>query len=284
MTKKIIQDQLKQAVKALKEKNPMVGSITNSVTINFVANTQLAVGASAAMVYLPDEGEAFAQNADSLYINMGTLLPIYEETLPRTIKMSMEEGTPWVLDPVAIGIGNLRTKLLKEMKEYKASIISGNASEIISLAHLWGLTEEEDKGPRGVESIRSTKDAKNAAIQLAHWTKGAVSVSGEIDLITDGQKVFYYQGGSELMEKITGFGCTLAGVNASFLAASSPLVAALASSAIYKLDGNRTLEQTRLPGDFQREFINQLYQANAVDIANYPFEMEEVNHDDERKV
>ncbi|MDN6161465.1 MAG: hydroxyethylthiazole kinase [Atopostipes sp.] len=277
MLKEKIQAQIKQAANHLKEKNPMVGSITNSVTINFVANTQLAVGASAAMVYLPDEGEAFAKNAGSVYINMGTLLPIYEETLPRTAKMSVAEKTPWVLDPVAIGIGDLRTKLIKKLKEYPPSIINGNASEIISLAHSWELIDEGDnEGPRGVESIRLTEEAKEAAIQLARWTKGAVSVSGEIDLITDGEKVFYYRGGSELMERITGFGCTLGGVNASYAAVSSPLIAALSSSAIYKLAGNRTVEKTKLLGDFQAEFINQLSLATAEDIANYPFELEEV--------
>ena len=52
-------EQLKQnVVKAAEEiraTNPMAGSITNTVTIDFVANAQLAVGGSAAMVYLPDD-------------------------------------------------------------------------------------------------------------------------------------------------------------------------------------------------------------------------------------
>ena len=56
--------------------------ITNSVTINFVANAQLAVGGSAAMVYLPDEGEFLANAGGATYINVGTLMPIYEKTLP----------------------------------------------------------------------------------------------------------------------------------------------------------------------------------------------------------
>ena len=50
-------EQLKQnvvkAVDEIRATNPMAGSITNTVTIDFVANAQLAVGGSAAMVYLP---------------------------------------------------------------------------------------------------------------------------------------------------------------------------------------------------------------------------------------
>ena len=49
--------EIAEAVEAVRKNNPMAGSITNTVTIDFVANAQLAVGGSAAMVYLPDEGE-----------------------------------------------------------------------------------------------------------------------------------------------------------------------------------------------------------------------------------
>lgn len=81
LKKQEIQEQIIEAVKTVKKNNPMAGSITNSVTINFVANAQLAVGGSAAMVYLPDEGEVLANAGGAVYINVGTLLPIYEETL-----------------------------------------------------------------------------------------------------------------------------------------------------------------------------------------------------------
>ena len=80
-------EQLKQhmvkAVEEIRATNPMAGSITNTVTIDFVANAQLAVGGSAAMVYLPDEGEALVAGGGAIYLNMGTLFPIYEQTIPR---------------------------------------------------------------------------------------------------------------------------------------------------------------------------------------------------------
>ena len=91
------------------------------------------------MVYLPDEGEAMAAAGPAMYINVGTLLPIYDETLPRTAARLAELGKPWVLDPVAVGIGEMRTRLLAGFKEQKPTIIRGNASEVIALAALWGL-------------------------------------------------------------------------------------------------------------------------------------------------
>lgn len=272
-----IQKQIAQAVETVKKTNPLAGSITNSVTINLVANAQLAVGGSAAMVYLPDEGECMVQAGGALYINVGTLLPIYEETLPRTAKALRDTGKPWVLDPVAVGIGALRTDLLTQFKEYRPTVIRGNASEIITLAGLWKLDGGAAQSKvRGVDSTDPVTAAKAAAVALARWTGGAVAVSGETDLITDGSIVAFSHGGSHFLEKITGAGCSLGGVAAVYATAASPFVAALTASAVYNLAGRRAEEKTDAPGSFQVAFLDELYKATAADIAENPFEIEEV--------
>lgn len=272
-----IKNQMIQAVEAVRQTNPMAGSITNSVTINFVANAQLAVGGSAAMVYLPDEGEFLAKAGGATYINVGTLLPIYEQTLPRTAKALHDAGKPWVLDPVAIGIGTLRTQLLRQLKTYKPSVIRGNASEIIALAGLWGLEGGTDQSNvRGVDSTNLVTDAEIAAVTLAKWTGGAVAVSGETDLITDGSVVALSHGGSHFLEKITGSGCSLGGVVAVYATSTTPFIAALTATAVYNLAASRAESKVDGPGSFQAAFLDELYNATAVDIANNPFEVKEV--------
>lgn len=275
MTRKEIQAQIIQAVEAVKRTNPMAGSITNMVTINFVANAQLAVGGSAAMVYLPEEGEILAKAGGATYINVGTLLPIHEEALPHTAKVLHEAKKPWVLDPVAVGIGSLRTRVLKQFKAYKPSVIRANASEILALAGLWELEGgTETSRVRGVDSTDSVNAARSAAIALARWTGGAVAVSGETDLVTDGNVVAYSYGGSHLMGKITGAGCSLGGVIAVYATVASPFIAALTGTAVYNLAGARAEKKTSSPGSFQVQFLDELYQATAEDIANNPFELE----------
>ena len=274
-TKDEIKKQIIEAVNKVKAANPMAGSITNSVTINFVANAQLAVGGSAAMVYLPDEGEFIANAGGATYINVGTLTPIYEETLPRTAKALFDAGKPWVLDPVAIGIGELRTKLLLGFKEYKPSVIRGNASEVIALAGLWGLEGGTDQSAvRGVDSTDTVNAAREAAVALAKYTGGAVSVSGKTDLVTDGETVVYSYGGSHFMEKITGSGCSLGGVAAVYATAASPFIAALTATAVYNLAGKRAELRACAPGSFQTAFLDELYIATAEEIADNPFDME----------
>ena len=271
-----VQEKIRQAVRTVRETNPMAPSITNSVTINFVANAQLAVGGSAAMVYLPDEGESVAQVGGATYINVGTLLPIYEETLPRTAKALHTLGKPWVLDPVAIGIGEMRTKLLSCFREYKPSVIRGNASEIIALAGLWKLDGgTSDSTVRGVDSTDTVAAARQAAVALAKFTGGAVAVSGETDLITDGETVAYSHGGSKFMEMVTGSGCSLGGVTAVYACAAEPFIAALTAANIYNLAGKRAESKVQAPGSFQVQFIDELYLATPEEVAENPFELEQ---------
>lgn len=275
MTEQELRLAMAQAVDAVHMTKPLAPSITNFVTVDFVANAQLACGGSAAMVYLPDEGEFLAQG-QAMYLNMGTLMPVYEQTIPRTVQALAAAGTPWVLDPVGLGIGSLRTWLLEQCKEAKPSIIRCNASEAIALAQLWNLTTDQESGVRGVDSTDSVEDAEAAAVALARFTGGAVAVSGELDLITDGKQIAYVQGGSELMTCVTGCGCALGGVAAVYAAVTDPFIAALTASALFDLAGVRAALFSTGPASFKVQFIDALYNASANDVANVPFSMKEV--------
>lgn len=262
---------ISRAVRDVRKSKPLAPSITNSVTINFVANAQLAAGGAAAMVYLPDEGECMADAAPAFYINMGTLLPIYEETLPRTASRLMEAGKPWVLDPVGIGIGSLRTKLLSGFKKTPPAIIRCNASEAIALARLWELdSNSSSAGPNGVESTDDVMSSVPSAIALARFTHGAVAVSGAEDFVTDGQISLWSQGGSPLMEKITGAGCSLGGVCAVYVAVVDPFTAAAAATQHYNAAARRAEEAVNAPGTFQTRFLDELSIASPADIAGNP--------------
>lgn len=275
MTSDMLKQAIERAAATVRQTNPLTPSITNTVTINFVANAQLAVGGSAAMVYLPDEGEGLARICDAMYINVGTLFPIYAETLPKTAKTLHEEQKPWVLDPVAIGLGKMRTDLLTQFKEYKPSIIRGNASEIIALAGLWNVSGGSAVSDvRGVDSTDTVQAAKDAAMALASWTGGAVAVSGKEDLITDGKQVALSRGGSPMMPCITGTGCSLGGVMAVYAAAADPFVAAVTGAAVYNLAGSRAEQYVKGTGSFQTAFIDELYTARPADIAANPFTLE----------
>lgn len=277
MTLESIRCDVAQAVGAARREKPLAGSVTNGVTMDFVANAQLAVGGSAAMVYLPDEGEFLVDAGGAVYVNMGTLLPVYEQTVPAVARRAHEAGKPWVLDPVGIGIGSLRTDILLKLKDRAPSIVRGNASEIIALAGLWGLEGDAAQmgRVRGVDSTDPVEAARCAAVALARWTGGAVAVSGEEDLVTDGDTVVFSQGGSSFMEKVTGFGCSLGGVMAVYAAVADPFVAAVAGVSHYNVAGIRAAASANAPASFKAAFIDELYLAAADDVAGCKLRVEE---------
>ncbi len=268
-------DRVAAAVQAVREANPLAGSVTNGVTMEFVANAQLAAGGSAAMVYLPDEAEYLVEASGAFYVNMGTLMPVYEETIPAATRKAVALGRPWVLDPVGIGIGSLRGRLLADMAACPPSIIRGNASEILALAALWGLSDEQGC-VRGVDATDEVAAARTAAVELARWTRGAVAVSGEEDLVTDGHTVATCRGGSPLMEKVTGFGCSLGGVMAVHAASADSFTAALASVLLYNLAGSRAAGAAQAPASFKAAFLDELYRADAMDVSGNHLSLQEV--------
>ncbi len=268
MTETEIRSAVKKAVEQVREKNPLAPSITNTVTQDFVANAQLAVGGSAAMLYLADECKTMAKIAPAFYINMGTAMPFYADTLPRAARALYENKTPWVLDPVGIGLSELRTDILKHFKNYKPSIVRGNASEIISLAKLWGLIDSEEGKVRGVDSTEKVSAAKEPAKALAKFTGGAVAVSGEEDFVTDGEEEIACAGGSILSTKITGSGCALGGIMAIYLAVATPFIAALTATTMFNLAGTKAAAEFGAPASFKVNFLDNLYELTAQEVAD----------------
>ena len=248
---------------------PMAPSITNFVTIDFVANAQIAVGGSAAMVYMPDEGNTMAEIAKCLYINVGTLIPVHAETVPRAAKAAHEKCA-YVLDPVAAGMGELRTKLLTDMKDYPPAIVRANASEVITLAKMWGLIETDEGKVRGVDSTESVESAREAAETLARFIKGAVCVSGKDDLITDGERTILSFGGSEYFARITGSGCSLGGVCAVYHSVTDPFTAAVAATNAYNVAGAMAEKKAEGTASFKVAFLDALSNMTGDDLAACP--------------
>ena len=268
-----------EAVHAVRDTTPLAQSFTNFVTINLVANAQLAAGGTAAMSYLPDDVLDIAAICGATYINVGTLLPFYKDALADIARGLHDQGKPWVLDPVAAGLGATRTAILESFRDVPPTVVRGNASEIIVLDRMWGLadadaTEEEATRPAGVESVDEVDSAIPAARRIARHLathspngQGAVAVSGAVDFVTDGTNDYRLPGGSALMTKITGAGCSLGGVVGTYLAVADPLTAAMAASLHFNRAGEIAEAAAHGPGSFQTEFLDALWNVTAEQIA-----------------
>lgn len=272
-----MREKIQAAVRDARATGPLAGSITNTVTINLVANAQLAVGGSAAMVYFADEAEGLAEMGGAFYVNVGTFLPSYASSIPAVGDRMHQLGKPLVLDPVGIGLGSLRSWTLSKLKEDKPAIVRGNASEIIALARLWGLDAGTagEQGPRGVDSVDEVDDAVAAARAIAEFTGGAVAISGEADTVVSAQYKAVSHGGSTMMKSITGMGCSQGGVIAVYAAVADPFTAALTGVQIYNFAGAQAAQRAKGTGSMQVEFLDALSTATPEDVAANAFEIEE---------
>ena len=144
---------------------------------------------------------------------------------------------------------------------------------------MWGLTDTDaaaDDGtrPAGVESVDEVDSAIPAARRIARHLathspngQGAVAVSGAVDFVTDGTNDYRLPGGSALMTKITGAGCSLGGVVGTYLAVADPLTAAMAASLHFNRAGEIAEAAAHGPGSFQTEFLDALWNVTAEQIA-----------------
>ncbi|GAA13788.1 hydroxyethylthiazole kinase [Gordonia alkanivorans NBRC 16433] len=105
-TTTIESSEVKTAIARLREKAPFVYGLTNYVAANLSANVLLALGAGPAIGSAPGWAAAFPAGAGAVWINGAALMSsVTPDELDEAAATAHKAGTPWVLDPVAIGAG-----------------------------------------------------------------------------------------------------------------------------------------------------------------------------------
>lgn len=259
---------------ALREAPPLTHCITNAVVTGFTANVLLALGAAPAMVDIVGEAEPFATVASGLLINLGTPSAEQRAASLEAVTGATAAATPWVLDPVAIGVLPVRTALANQLADLRPTAIRGNASEIRALAGF-------SSGGRGVDSTDTTEAATSAAFALAERHGSVVAVSGPVDLITDGERTLRIANGHELLTRVTGGGCALGAVMAAFLGAArasgadalasgaDALVAVASASLVYTIAAERAALHCAGPGSFAVALLDELAAVQPDELATH---------------
>lgn len=199
-------------ISAVRERAPLVHSITNFVVMNLNANVLLAAGASPVMAHAHEEVQAMAGIAQALVLNIGTLEPAWIESMRLALQTASQRGIPTVLDPVGAGATAYRNASIELLLNTAApTVIRGNGSEIMSVAG-------SNVQTRGVDSGAAANDALGSARALVGRTGGVVCVSGQTDHIVDGTRWALLSNGHPWMTKITGVGCSATALIGAFCA------------------------------------------------------------------
>lgn len=202
----------------IREKRPLVHCLTNIVTVQDVANIILACGASPVMATDIREMDDFVGLAQSVVINIGTMSPQLEESFEAALSSASRLGKPVVLDPVGVGAAKYRTSMiLRFLERYPVAVIRGNASEIRCLAGEAGTTVGVDAAAGDAVTAETLAARSAMAAGVAQKYRCVVAMSGAWDVITDGKRHLVCKGGVPQMSQVTGTGCMLTGLTASFL-------------------------------------------------------------------
>lgn len=248
----------------LRARAPLVHNITNHVVMQITANALLAIGASPVMAHEPEEIQEITGLASALVLNIGTLSKAWIASMRMALDVATERAIPVVIDPVGAGASRLRTATALELlANSRQPLLRGNASEIMALAGQAGKT-------KGVDSTVDSGAAMQAADDLALRFDCVVSVSGETDIVTDGRNCCLLRGGSALMPRVTGMGCSASALAGAFAGVCKgpgevpPLVAAMA---VMAAAGGEAARRASGPGSFTPLFLDALYHMDAAMLA-----------------
>jgi hydroxyethylthiazole kinase len=244
-----------ELLEAVRARGPLVQCITNTVVQNVTANVLLAIGASPAMVDVATEAGPFARVADALLVNTGTPHAEPRVAALEAVHAARDAGTPWVLDPVAVGSLPVRTALARDLLALHPTVLRGNASEVLALLG-------DSAGGRGVDSTVGTDGARVASVAASDGRLvAAVAVSGAVDLlVAPGIGVVRVANGTDLLTRITGGGCALGAVVAAFtsVAPEDAGAAAVAATAVHTIAAELAARDAGGPGTFQPLFLDRL--------------------------
>ncbi|KAJ7528694.1 hypothetical protein O6H91_15G028700 [Diphasiastrum complanatum] len=251
-----------KALCRVREAAPLIQCITNFVSMDIMANTVLAAGASPAMVHAIEEIAEFTALANAVCINVGTLSPEWIFAMKAAASRANDLKKPWVLDPVGVGATTFRTEKCLELIALRPVVIRGNASEIIAAI---GASVEPT---RGVDSTLPSKDALEAAKELARASQSIVAVTGAVDLVTDGKRVLGVSNGVALMQRITATGCAVTALIAAFVAVhpGRPLEAAAFALALFGLAGEIGMEKASGPASLRVHLLDALHSLDEVTV------------------
>ena len=247
--------EIQEALTTLRQVKPLILCLTNYVTMDFMANALLSLGAAPIMSQEIEELETLVSISHALSLNIGTLDHAFVERATAASRWATTQHKPIILDPVGAGATDIRTATAHALMS-NATIVRGNASEIIALT-------THDHQTLGVESTHQVHDATDNANELATRQDTVIVVSGVQDFITDGMHQKHLTVGSPMMSKVTGMGCTLTAVIAAFRAIiPDSFHAAYLATAYFGLCGNLAAEKAHHPGSFRTQFIDELHRAN----------------------
>jgi hydroxyethylthiazole kinase len=224
----------------LRTRGPRVHCITNGVAQNFTANALLAAGAVPSMTLSAEEIGAFVAGSGALLVNLGTFDTERRVATGIAVQTAARESLPWVLDPVFIDRSAARADFARALIGQGPKAVRLNRSEFSVLA--------------GGETTQGMLAA------YARDNKIAIGLSGEADLVSDGERLASIANGHPLMAKVTAMGCAASALVAACCAVEPDAWRATAAAlVIVGVAGELAAAKAEGPGSFAVAILDALH-------------------------
>ena len=253
----------------VKSNRPLIHAITNPISIHACANAILAIGGRPIMAEHPKEVEEITKTAAALLLNLGNITDIRMESIRLSLKCANEKGIPVILDAVGVACSALRRNFVSDLLEIAVpTVIKGNYSEIRALydSHYRSFGVDAD-------SALSESDMDDICITLSRKWDAIILASGKTDIVTDGKRLAHIRNGSEQLTSVTGTGCMLGALSATYLSTDHSMNAIVAACMMLGVCGQ--LSQTESgSGSFMVNLMDSLNTISDENLSNL-IDMEE---------
>ena len=239
----------------VKKSAPLIHCITNPISINDCANAVLSVGAKPIMAQHHDEVSEITCASDAFAANLGNITDTRLKSIMISGITAKEHNIPQIIDIVGVCCSRLRLDFaLDYISKVHPDIIKGNISEIRALTG-------EKYTARSIDADKNDMNlADNIATvkKLSLKTSAVILASGKTDIISNGREVFLIYNGCDMLPLVTGTGCMLNVLTASYLSCGDILGAALTGAAVLGIAGEMSSSAAGT-GSFKTALMDNLY-------------------------
>ena len=114
----------------------LIHCITNEISCEIAGNGILALRCKPVMADDPREVLDFTKQSQALFINLGHLSAEKEKAIRLVASYATQISLPMVVDAVGVTASSIRKSLVKDLLDYRPTVLKGNMSEIRSLVGL----------------------------------------------------------------------------------------------------------------------------------------------------
>jgi hydroxyethylthiazole kinase len=197
------------------------------------------------MTLSSEEVGSFVAGAQGLLVNLGTFDRERREATTIAVEAATLNKLPWMLDPVFVDRAPPRAAFARALVARRPAAIRLNGNEFSVLA--------------------GDAPTHDAVMAYARANRTVVGLSGQVDLVTDGERVASIANGHPLMAKVTAVGCAGSALVAACLAVETDaFLATSAAFVIIGIAGELAAERSAGPGSFAAAIIDALYNLDEV--------------------